>query len=289
MDAALRNALAVAADAKRERLNRAYTESPSWILTRRDHGKPYVHELAWGDTVIVKNERKTIASILWNASLCLSRLLEHKFPLDAEHKDGGLIGRRVVELGAGTGLVSLVASRLGATVACTDLPPALPLLRENVAANARPGAPGSVEVMPLAWAFTSLDELKGPDYIVGADIVYYPGAALALLSTLFQLCADHTVVYLSYGREGRVGVKEFFRLAPQWFHAEEITKPDQHPDFVYDAVAIWSLRKLAAEDMTAPPLPYPMPDATDEPTGALFNPDGAKLNEPPPAAASPCP
>ena len=63
---------------------------------------------------------------VWDAA----KLLAHKL----ESRD--LQGKSVLELGAGSGLVSLVASRLGAaTVACSDLARAMPLLQHNVRLN----------------------------------------------------------------------------------------------------------------------------------------------------------
>jgi hypothetical protein len=53
-----------------------------------------------------------------------------------------------VELGAGCGLVSAVLGRLGAVVTTTDLEENLPLLRENLAANAL-GAESAPRVRPL--------------------------------------------------------------------------------------------------------------------------------------------
>lgn len=61
------------------------------------------------------------------------------------------MGRTVLELGAGTGLVGIVASVLGAgRVILTDLPYALDNARENVERN-RLALKGKVEVMELDW------------------------------------------------------------------------------------------------------------------------------------------
>ena len=48
----------------------------------------------------------------------------------------------VLELGAGSGLVSATAAILGASVCATDLPHALPLLRHNLTLNVVGGAGG---------------------------------------------------------------------------------------------------------------------------------------------------
>ena len=63
---------------------------------------------------------------------------------------GGLLrGKVVLELGAGTGLVSLVAARLGAAgVAATDLAHGMDLLKHNAGRNLPPAANTEPELEP---------------------------------------------------------------------------------------------------------------------------------------------
>lgn len=63
-----------------------------------------------------------------------------------------LENKHVLELGSGTGLLGLVAARLGAaSVTLTDLPSELHLLRANVARNAAVGDSSPTRVAPLVW------------------------------------------------------------------------------------------------------------------------------------------
>merc|ERR1712196_624077 len=98
----------------------------------------------------------------------------------AEHLQrlAGLKGARVVELGAGPGLVGLVAAALGANVVLTDhVVAVLELLRNNTARNeaVTRAAAGSVQVMPLKWNHQPHVEgilAQGPvDYILAADVL----------------------------------------------------------------------------------------------------------------------
>jgi hypothetical protein len=66
----------------------------------------------------------------WPGSLIMSKWIELNW---AERLRNGAV---VIEIGAGTGLVSCVAGKLGArVVAATDLPQAMPLLKHNIWSN----------------------------------------------------------------------------------------------------------------------------------------------------------
>ena len=100
--------------------------------------------------------------------------------------------KHVLELGSGTGLLGLVAARLGAaSVTLTDLPSELHLLRANVARNEKRNAAFSAPtfVKPLVWGDeagmlelidarpvrNNNDRTKGFDVVLCCDLVYRNG------------------------------------------------------------------------------------------------------------------
>ena len=107
-----------------------------------------------------------------------------------------LRGRRVLELGAGTGVLSIAAALQGARVTATDLPDRLPAILANSAANAAAidRAGGTICTAAHRWG-AGLEGLAPPyDLVLGGDLVYWGGGSLfaedsraALLRTLAGL------------------------------------------------------------------------------------------------------
>jgi predicted nicotinamide N-methyase len=125
--------------------------------------------------------------VIWDSALALVRFLEaspKRFTADA------LRGRRVLDLGAGCGLVSLVLACVGgAHVVATDLPSVLPRLARNLRANASVAvASGQLRALPFDW--TSPDDAAviaalGPfDLVVGTDVVYAASLVAPLVAAL---------------------------------------------------------------------------------------------------------
>jgi predicted nicotinamide N-methyase len=116
-------------------------------------------------------------SVLWRSGVALARELDGR----------SLDGMRVVELGCGLALPSIVAARAGATVLATDaFPEALALAERNADAN-------RVRIETALADWTEPRELieRAPfDLVLGADILYERYSVGALLSLLPQLAPE---------------------------------------------------------------------------------------------------
>nr|XP_032836752.1 putative methyltransferase-like protein 21E pseudogene [Petromyzon marinus] len=119
-----------------------------------------------------------IAAVVWESGVRLARFLE------ANQQRYPMAGRSVLELGAGTGLVSIVCSLLGADVTATDLKEVLGSLSTNIANNTRSGD-GRPRVRELTWGL-GLSAFDGTayDYVVASDLVYREASLGPLALTL---------------------------------------------------------------------------------------------------------
>ncbi|XP_056663159.1 protein N-lysine methyltransferase METTL21A isoform X2 [Monodelphis domestica] len=143
-------------------------------------------------TIQIKQDWKQlgVAAVVWDAAIVLCTYLEMGTL--------NLRGRSVVELGAGTGLVGIVAALLGAHVTITDRKIALEFLQSNVQANLPHDTQPNAVVKELTWGQNLESFSPGKfDLILGADIIYLEETFLDLLETLEHLCSDHSVILLS--------------------------------------------------------------------------------------------
>lgn len=168
-----------------------------------------------------------------------------------------LKGKEVIELGAGTGLVGIVAALMGefnnsqkcckfelyvkvcmspgARATITDREPALDFLSANVKANLPADSPGSAVVSELTWG-EGLDRYPagGFDLVLGADIVYLKDTFPPLLRTLEHLCSESTLILLAckirYQRD-----TDFLSLLGQRFGIQEVHYDKERDIHVYKA------------------------------------------------------
>lgn len=79
----------------------------------------------------IKESTDLYGAVLWPSAMVLCHFLE------TNRDQHNLTDKNVIELGAGTGLVSIVSSLLGAKVTSTDLPDLLGNLQYNVTRNTK--------------------------------------------------------------------------------------------------------------------------------------------------------
>jgi predicted nicotinamide N-methyase len=145
-------------------------------------------------------------SVLWRSGVALARELD----------DIPLQGRRVVELGCGLAVPSLVAARKGATVLATDASPdALTLAARNASENGV-----RLETALVDWEDPA--ELLGRapfDLVLAADVLYERGTVALLLSLLPGLASE---IWLA--DPGRPAADAFLAQAPRRWRLETRTR-----------------------------------------------------------------
>ncbi|NWU49444.1 MT21A methyltransferase, partial [Dromas ardeola] len=182
-----------------------YEEGGGWGA-RQLHSPWATYRFA-GSTIRLRQDwrRLGVAAVVWDAAVVLCAYLEI----------GGidLRDRSVIELGAGTGLLGIVATLLGksffvslfkaiykcsAHVTITDRAAALEFLESNVQTNLPSELRPRAVVKELTWGKDLDNFLPGAfDFILGADIVYLEETFAELLQTLEHLCSEQTVILLS--------------------------------------------------------------------------------------------
>ncbi|CAL1534354.1 unnamed protein product [Lymnaea stagnalis] len=155
-----------------------------------------------------------VAAVVWDSAVVLAEYLDKHRNL-VEHK-------RVLELGAGSGLTGLVAAALGAEVILTERASALDHLTAAIDANSL-NKSWKISARVLDWTEDvdprGFDEL---DLILGADIIYIEETFQDLLRTLKSLTPSNKILTLlsckiRYDRDLR-----FLKMLEKEFDVNEI-------------------------------------------------------------------
>lgn len=213
------------------------------------------------------------AVVVWDAGLVLAYYLErHQITLGLLKSEKRI---HVVDVGAGTGVVGLVAASLGANVTLTDLPRYIPLLEEGISANCnlfheKESINGSrfIRALPLNWGNisqvhdlcrrTNRDGISiggPPDLILASDCIYFEASIAPLVCTLRELacCTKLTVLVLlsyedrDYSPKKKKAKENFFALAERYFLIQEIPTKDCHPEYSSDDIKIVKMSLLPTE------------------------------------------
>lgn len=169
-----------------------------------------------------------------------------------------------VELGAGVGLLSIVAARLGVSMVATDGDDAvLNLLRENVErqqwSETQTGKE-HIRVSQLKWGAPDvLDSLRlaAPAGLILATGVVYggdPDGWAGLVDSMVQLSDRDTLVLLAHGQGAAPGLHRtegpFFDRVAEYFEYTAIPLHTLHPSYRKSGCVIHALRRRL--DTTAP-------------------------------------
>lgn len=142
---------------------------------------------------LMAGEEKQIGTgtTVWDASTVLVRYLQ-RCAVD-------LRGKRLVDLGSGTGITGFAAAALGARVTVTDQSQILFLLEQNLATNVQSGAvpAGSVSISEFSWGDDAAHLAPPLDYVLACECIVprlYP--IEPLVAAIDSLSGPSTVTYV---------------------------------------------------------------------------------------------
>ncbi|XP_072423042.1 EEF1A lysine methyltransferase 3-like isoform X2 [Chiloscyllium punctatum] len=161
-----------------------------------------------------------VAALVWDAGLALCQYFEKQ--------KMSFCGRKVIELGAGTGIVGILAVLLGGDVTITDLPQALKQIENNVLANIPSSCAHRSRVRALSWGSNHSHFPTDYDFVLGSDIVYLPETYTSLIHTLRHLSAQRATIYLSSKmRREHATVSFYEEILPQHFQCQLLHRNEE--------------------------------------------------------------
>ncbi|XP_062975758.1 EEF1A lysine methyltransferase 3 [Elgaria multicarinata webbii] len=171
-----------------------------------------------------------VAAPVWEAALTLCEYFEAQ--------KLNFWGKKVIELGAGTGIVGILASLLGGDVTITDLPVALKQIEENVHRNLPMKCMARARVCALSWGLDHKEFPKNYDFILGADIVYLKDTYPLLIRTLQHLCGAQSTIYLSSKMRQEHSTEFFFEtLLPMHFTSKLAFRDEAENINIYEVTS----------------------------------------------------
>lgn len=162
-------------------------------VVRGDHGFTYkLHYPICGFNLEINVNPVSeleFGTVIWDGALGLCQYFdEHKINFSQ---------KKVIELGAGTGMLGILIALLGAEVTITDKPNLLRQIQQNVSVNIPSSDIPRVKVRALSWGHDHIQFPSDYDVIMGTDIVYIPESVPLILKTLQHLSNERTVIYLA--------------------------------------------------------------------------------------------
>lgn len=192
--------------------------------------------------VLIEEQFFELGQRVWDCCIMMSKYLEANPDV--------VQGKRVLEVGAGTGLLGLVAARLGAeSVLLTEYSRCIAHLEKNVRRNDLGPGSGVVSACLLDWTRQELPEAVlalRPDAIVAADVVVFPQDVPHIVDLFERLlrafsAAETPVCILVGCVEQREAHGPFLEAGARFFMIEPVPREEWHPHFVSDHMALYRL------------------------------------------------
>jgi len=169
-----------------------------------------------------------LGNTVWDGSLVLSRYFANR----SVFKENHWVGKRVIEVGSGTGVAGITLAYLGANVIMTDQEAQVQLIRSSIQKNASilKATPSAHE---LLWG-EPLDSkiFKAPfDIVVASECIYYEDLVEPLYKTLLDLTDENSQVFVSYEPHNPDGVDLFLKTVGRGFNFHPVSEETLDPNF----------------------------------------------------------
>jgi len=197
-----------------------------------------------GKTIsIIQDFSGELGGTVWDASLVLIKYLENssEFPPHFWER------KRVLELGSGTGIISIACSLQGATVVASDRTLLLELIRANIIRNR---VERQMTAVNLDWGDEKgLSVLKPPfDVVIASDLIAqcYSESFDQLIETLDQASDKNTLILIAFELRDRRDV-DFWKKLSSRFSYFKVSNSKLDPYWRSDDIGVFQVKKICKE------------------------------------------
>ncbi|KAF4038680.1 Lysine methyltransferase [Phytophthora infestans] len=194
----------------------------------------------------IGNSGKGTGLTTWDGSVVLAKYLEYQ-------RRSNIAGSRVIELGAGTGLVGISAALLEARqVILSDLSYVVDNLAKNIAETMKlaenTGRPitSDVSTQVLDW-FNPPTDLGDIDFLLASDVVWVEELIpplVATFDTLLRHSSVKTRILMSYQKRSIMSDRLLFSELKRYNLVKtRVPAASLHPEFSTDRIDVWEIER----------------------------------------------